>query len=113
ATNPNAKLSQKYANAGSGALPGTKSELSNLANQNTGDGPISTRGARGIASESGIQGGHGKGLSAVQGKVSLNAIYGNGSGEALTAAAGGGGISVTGPGKLSDAEIEKTLSRYL
>ncbi|MBC7397557.1 MAG: AgmX/PglI C-terminal domain-containing protein [Bdellovibrionales bacterium] len=113
ATNPNAKASAKYANAGNGGMPGTTSKLSNLANQNTGDGPISTRGARGLASNSGIQGGHGKGLNDVQGKVAFNSLTERGSGDALGAALGGGSMSVTGPGKISDADIEKTLSRYL
>lgn len=113
ATNPFAKSSAKYANAGAGSMPATTSELSKMAKENGGDGPIATRGARNVASNSGIAGGHGKGLNEVQGKVSLNALYGGGSGEALGAAAGGGGISVTGPGKISDADIEKTLAKYL
>lgn len=112
ATAPGAKLSQKYANTGSGALPASQSELNKMAVSNTGSGPIQTSSSRVIASNSGIKGGHGKGLNQVQGKVSLNALYGSGSGESL-AGAMGGGMSVSGPGKLSDAEIEKTLAKYL
>jgi hypothetical protein len=108
------KDSAKYGKTGSGGVPASDSELSKMAKENSGsDGPISTRGSRGIASNSGISGGHGKGLNEVQGKVSLGALYGSGSGEALGAAAGDSGTTVTGPGKLADSAIEKTLARYL
>jgi hypothetical protein len=109
----NAKFSTKYKNSGSGGLPGTTSAISQMAKENTGDGVIATRGARNIASASGVAGGHGKGLNEVQGKVSLNALYGSGSGDELAAAAGGGGMSVSGPGQLSDSAIEKALAKYL
>jgi hypothetical protein len=110
---PSAKFNAKYANTGNGGLPASAAALNNLAKENGGDGPISTRGERTVASNSGITGGHGKGLNEVQGKVAMNSLYGNGSGSDLGAAAGGGGITVSGPGKISDADIEKTLSKNL
>ncbi|MBS1960062.1 MAG: AgmX/PglI C-terminal domain-containing protein [Bdellovibrionales bacterium] len=112
ATAPNGKMAQKYEHTGSGAVPASNSALNALAKSNTGSGPISTSSSRTVASNSGIKGGHGKGLNQVQGKVSLNALYGSGSGEALGAAMGGG-MTVSGPGSLSDADIEKTLAKYL
>ena len=49
----------------------------------------------------------------MQGKVAFNSLSERGSGDALGAAIGGGGMTITGPGKISDADIEKTLSKYL
>jgi hypothetical protein len=117
ATVPGAAVSAKYQDLGAGAVSGTSkggaSALNKMADNTGGDGTIATRGARSVAGV-GLAGAHGKGLNEVQGKVSLSALYGNGSGEELASAAGaGGGISVSGPGKISDAEIEKTLAKYL
>jgi hypothetical protein len=117
ATVPGEKVSAKYKDLGSGAVAGTTKGgahvLDKMANSDAGgDGTIRTKGARSVAG-TGLQGSHGKGLNEVQGKVSLNALYGNGSGEELASAAGGAGVSVSGPGTISDSAIEKTLAKYL
>jgi hypothetical protein len=118
ATVPGAAASAKYNDLGAGAVSGTSkggaSALNKMADSNVGgDGTIATRGARSVAGV-GLAGAHGKGLNEVQGKVSLSALYGNGSGAELASAAGGSGaVSVSGPGKITDAEIEKTLAKYL
>ncbi|MDR3607065.1 MAG: AgmX/PglI C-terminal domain-containing protein [Oligoflexia bacterium] len=108
--------SAKYQDLGTGAVSGTtrgkSSALNRMAESDGGDGPIATRGSRNVAS-TGLSGKHGKGLNEVQGKVSLSALYGNGSGDELASAAGGASVSVSGPGKISDAAIEKTLAKYL
>jgi hypothetical protein len=118
ATVPGAAVSAKYNDLGAGAVSGTSkggaSALNKMADSNVGgDGTIATRGSRSVAGV-GLAGAHGKGLNEVQGKVSLSALYGNGSGDELASAAGGSGaVSVSGPGKITDAEIEKTLAKYL
>ncbi len=75
-----------------------------------GDSNIKTKSSRQVASDVKFAG-KGKGLNAVEGKVSSNEIYGRGSVGGLSGVASG--ISVSGPGNLSEAEIEKALQKYL
>ncbi|NDF15164.1 hypothetical protein EB061_07560, partial [bacterium] len=111
-TSPNAKRTEQYAQPGNALIPAGNSVLGKIANSAAPSGPIETSSSRTVSTDSGIAGGHGKGLNQVLGKVAMNAIYGNGSGEALGAAVGEG-MSISGAGSLSDAEIEKTLAKYL
>jgi outer membrane biosynthesis protein TonB len=73
-----------------------------------GDSKITTKSSRMISSDVKFAG-KGKGLNDVQGKVSLNQIYGGGGGDFGTST----GIAISGPGSLSEAEIEKALEKFL
>jgi hypothetical protein len=77
-----------------------------------GDSSIKTRSSRDVSSEVGFGSQAGKALNSVQGKVSLNQIY-SGGGDAGSFASEGSGIAISGPGDLSEAEIEKALQKYL
>ena len=73
-----------------------------------GDSSIKTKSSRSISSDVKF-GGHGKSLNDVQGRVSASELAsGKGGGLGLA-----GGVSVSGPGNLSEAEIEKALSKFL
>ena len=116
---PGGKFAAKYDSVGHSGLAGAKNGAASLLNKlgsatGSGDGVITTKGARNLASDVSLQGtGRGKALNDVQGKVSLNALYGNGGGEGLGDALGGQSLPVSGVGKLSDALIQKTLAKYL
>jgi outer membrane biosynthesis protein TonB len=90
-----------------------KSVLDNMATSTITDSKISTRSSRSIGSEMSFGNGEkGKGLNKVQGKVSNSELF-NPGGRAGGSLEGEGGLSVAGPGQLSDAEIEKALAKYL
>lgn len=77
----------------------------------SGDTDIKTRSSRTIATDAGFGSPQGKGLNDVQGKVSLTELYNAGSGG--SAFGEGQGLSLSGPGDLSEAEIEKALAKFL
>lgn len=84
--------------------------LDKMATSN-GDTNIKTRSSRVIASDAGFDAPHGKGLNDVQGKVSMTELYSaGGSTEGFSE---GTELSLSGPGELSESEIEKALSKYL
>jgi hypothetical protein len=74
------------------------------------DTNIKTRSARNIASDAGFGSPKGKGLNDVQGKVSMNEIYNPSGGGGFEE---GSAMALSGPGDLSEAEIEKALAKYL
>jgi len=76
------------------------------------DTSIKTRSARSIASDAGFDAPQGKGLNDVQGKVSLTQLYASGSG-AGEGFEDGATLSLSGPGDLSEAAIEKALAKYI
>lgn len=78
----------------------------------SGDTDIKTRSSRTIATDAGFGSPKGKGLNDVQGKVSLTELYNAGSGGG-SAFGEGTGLALSGPGDLSEAEIEKALSKFL
>jgi hypothetical protein len=78
----------------------------------SGDSNIKTRSSRTIASDAGFDAPAGKGLNDVQGKVSLTELY-NAGGASTEGFEEGAGITMTGAGELSEAEIEKALAKYL
>ncbi len=84
--------------------------LDKMAEGGGGDGDIKTKSSRSIASVVNFKGGHGKGLNDVQGQVSSNEIYGHGASGGMSAE---GGISMSGPGSLTEDQIEKALSKFL
>jgi hypothetical protein len=106
-------VNRKYAATARGMLEnGSKSSvLSNMASRSGSDGEINTRTSRNMSSD-GVPGGTGrhKGLNEVQGRVSLAALGGGGD---LGSSLSGRGISMSGAGHISEAAVEKALSRYL
>jgi hypothetical protein len=74
-----------------------------------GDSSIKTKSGRGVASN--VTFGRNKGLNNVEGKVSEGELYSkNGNpGEALGS---GKGIEMSGPGTLTDSQIEKALAKF-
>ncbi len=86
------------------------SDTLNKLSKVSGDTNIKTKSARSIASDAGISDPKGKGLNDVQGKVSLNELYGSGKGGGFEE---GSGLSLSGPGDLSEAAIEKALTKFL
>lgn len=77
----------------------------------SGNGSINTKSSRTIAADTGFDAPKGKGLNEVQGKVSLTELYsGGGSGGGFS---DGVGIAISGPGQLSEGEIEKALAKYI
>jgi len=84
--------------------------LDNISSAST-DTNIKTRSSRSIANDTGIDAPQGKGLNDVQGKVSLTQLYAaGGSSEGFEE---GTAISLSGPGSLSEDQIEKALAKYL
>jgi hypothetical protein len=123
-TIPGEKFTNRYKNMGAAALSSETKRagatiLSNLAaNTAAIGGPIATTGARNISSSLSLGGGGGKGkaLNEVLGRVSIPQLYSGDAGEGIAGAltgGGKGGISVSGAGKMSEALIEKILSRHL
>ncbi|MBL7672433.1 MAG: AgmX/PglI C-terminal domain-containing protein [Bdellovibrionaceae bacterium] len=89
-------------------------EISNVLGKpgagKTAGGSIETKSSRAIGYETGIE--RGKGLNEVQGKVTQGELY-NPGGSVGGSLSGGGSLSVSGPGLLSEAEIEKALAKFL
>ncbi|MGZ3745973.1 MAG: AgmX/PglI C-terminal domain-containing protein [Pseudobdellovibrionaceae bacterium] len=83
--------------------------LDNLSSAST-DTNIKTRSSRSIATDAGFDSPKGKGLNDVQGKVSLTQLYAAGSMEGFEE---GTSIALSGPGELSESEIEKALAKFL
>ena len=81
--------------------------LDSMSSQ-AGDTKISTKSSRTVSSDVNFGGKGLKGLNDVQGKVAANEIYGRGSGSLGSAS----GISMSGPGTLSESEIEKALAKF-
>lgn len=74
--------------------------------------PVDTQSARSFAPKgdpSGVVGG--KGLNKVQGKVTLNQVFGNGTGNLV--GEGGQEMSLSGEGEISKDQVEKALERAL
>lgn len=96
------------------ALGGGSIDSSNVLDKlsaSSGDTNIKTKSSRTIAADTGFGSPKGKGLNDVQGKVSLTELYsGGGSGGGFSE---GVGISISGPGELSEGEIEKALAKYI
>ena len=110
----------RYQNIESGAAQAgkkSKSVLSAMANSSgSGDGPISTKNARNVASDTGLagsygKGGKGKGLNEVQGKVALNNLY-DPSGDMGSALGGASGMQMSGQGSINEGLILKLLQKY-
>jgi hypothetical protein len=110
---------QKYNAGGPSAVAASQtakgsSVLNSMAAGHTQEGVIQTTSARNIASDKfSASGGRGKGLNDVQGKVSLQALYDPNAGADLGGSLSGKGLSVSGPGQLSDSEIQKALAKHL
>jgi hypothetical protein len=93
-----------------GGLTSSSNALDKIAKGAAGDGNISTSSSRAISSAVNFgTGAKGKGLNEVQGKVSLGDLSGSGSPGSI----GGSSLEVSGPGELSDREIEKALAKFL
>ena len=85
--------------------------LDKIVKDAPGDGSIHTNSSRTVSSSVDFGPRKGKGLNDVQGKVSLGELYA--SGGKLGESIGGNGLSISGPGQISDGEIEKALAKYL
>jgi len=83
--------------------------LDNISSAST-DTSIKTRSSRSIATDTGFDAPQGKGLNDVQGKVSLTQLYAAGSMKGFEE---GASLSLSGPGELSESEIEKALAKFL
>ncbi len=92
-----------------GGMTSKSNVLDKMAKGAPGSGSISTKSSRGIASK--LSFGKNKGLNDVQGKVSLGELVSkNGDpGSAL----GGKSLELSGPGELSESQIEKALAKFL
>lgn len=88
------------------------SKMANLAG-GTPYSQINTKGARNISSDAGVTGGRGKALNDVQGRVSLAALYDPNAGEAMGSSLNGGGISLSGEGKISESQLKKVLEKHM
>jgi outer membrane biosynthesis protein TonB len=85
------------------------SKVLDKISSDAGDPNIKTTSSRMIASDVKFAGKAGKGLNDVEGKVGSADLHSHGVG-GLSAASG---LSVSGPGDLSEAQIEKALEKYL
>ncbi|MBC7385289.1 MAG: AgmX/PglI C-terminal domain-containing protein [Cryobacterium sp.] len=94
-----------------GGMVGKSSELRSTANAagSSSNGPLSTRGARSIASTSGISG-RNKSLNDVQGRVSLASLSQSGGTGSL---GGSKSFSVSGKGSLEEAKLLQALQKHL
>lgn len=100
----------KAGGAASAAGPG----LSGLVEGAPSSGPIATKGAATAGGDLKIGGGgKGKGLNSVQGKVAAGDLAGTGGGKGGALVAAGGSLSVAGPGKINESELNKTLRRHM
>jgi hypothetical protein len=99
------------------AVAGAKgpSVLNSIASNQVQDGVIQTTNSRNIASDKfTATGGKGKSLNEVQGKVSLSALYDPNAGSSLGGSlSGGGGLQMSGQGKLDEEAIRKALAKHL
>lgn len=82
--------------------------LDHMASSNT-DANITTKSSRSVSSDMGFSN---KGLNQVQGKIGKAGLY-NPGGKAGAGLDSGAGLSLSGPGHLSESEIEKALSKFL
>ncbi|PWU17285.1 MAG: hypothetical protein C5B49_09195 [Bdellovibrio sp.] len=102
----------KFGNAavvGEDLSKGKNATLDKMASDAPTDGTITTRSARTVHSD--VNFGKTKGLNDVQGKVSLKTLYKEGKdGFGLD---GGHGMEISGPGQISESEIEKALAKFL
>ena len=93
------------------SLTASKSNvLDKMVKGTPGDGAISTKSGRTIASK--VSFGKNKGLNDVQGKVSLSELSSK-DGNPGGALGGGKGLEMSGPGSLTESQIEKALSKFL
>ena len=113
---PNAKADARYDSTAGAATKSTdKGTLNSLATGRPADGPIATKGARNVDGNvnlAGAPGGKGKALNGVQGRVALNSLYSQGSGD-LGGTLSQKGINMSGPGTIAEGELEKILGKYL
>jgi len=89
---------------------GSKSNVLDKMSNENGDTNIKTKSARSIASDPGFDAPKGKGLNDVKGKVSLTELY---SGGASGGFEEGSSLAISGPGELSESEIEKALAKFI
>ncbi len=108
----NEKVNSKYNTVGNVDDPkkANSSVLSNITQSKKIDGPIETTNARNIKSDVVITQ---KNLNDVQGRVAIGDLHNSDVTGEFGSSLGGTGMSVSGPGQLADAEIEKTLKKYL
>ena len=93
-----------------GGVTSKSNVLDKIAKGAPGDGSIKTGSGRGIASK--IDFGNNKGLNDVQGRVSQNELYSK-DGNPGNSLGGGKSLEMSGPGNLSESQIEKALAKYL
>jgi hypothetical protein len=101
----------KFANQSMvGGVVSKSNALDKIQKGAPGNGTINTKSGRGVASN--VKFGNRKGLNDVEGKVSEGELYSkNGNpGESL---GGGKGLELSGPGELSESQIEKALAKFL
>ncbi len=94
-----------------GGMTSKSNVLDNIAKGAAGDGNIKTRSAREVGSNVKFAKNDGKGLNDVQGKVSLRELAS--AGEPGGSLGNGKGMEMSGPGQLSESEIEKALAKFL
>ncbi len=92
-----------------GEVSSTNNALDKIVKDAPGDGRISTKSSRTVSSAVNFGSKKGKGLNEVQGKVSLGEIYNSGKMQM----SGDPSLSLSGPGEMSESEIEKALAKYL
>jgi outer membrane biosynthesis protein TonB len=93
-----------------GGMTSKSNVLDKMAKGAPGSGDIKTKSSRGIASQ--LSFGKNKGLNDVQGKVSLGELVSK-SGDPGSALGGGKGLEMSGPGEMSESQIEKALAKFL
>jgi len=108
------KANEKYNNVTAVDTKATSNTLKNMAAQSTAPtGNISTNNARNIASDVNLEGGRGKSLNKVQGKVSLQALYDPNATDEIGSSISKKGISMSGSGQIPESLIEKVLSKHV
>ena len=101
----------KYAeSAKAGGLTAKSNLLDKVVKGAPGDGAITTKSGRNIASK--LSFGKGKALNDVQGKVTAGELTSK-DGSIGNALGGGKGLDLSGPGSLTESQIEKALSAFL
>ena len=93
-----------------GGIASKSNVLDKMVKGAPGDGNIDTKSGRTMAST--LSFGKNKGLNDVQGKVSMDELASK-DGNPGSALGGGKGLEMTGPGELSESQIEKALSKFL
>lgn len=111
------KKYSKNAKAMAGKIKKGKSVLAYVPNTTDPDGPIQTKGVRGVQrglsfSEDGVRGGKGISTGNVRGRVATGDLYGGG-GEVGGALSSDGGLTLSGKGSIAESLIEKALAKHL